>query len=59
MQFVFCSKCLQGFHIGECENQPSTSAASSSGRDSYVIDPLKAKDVSMLLLTLESFYKII
>ncbi|XP_033209468.1 E3 ubiquitin-protein ligase parkin isoform X2 [Belonocnema kinseyi] len=41
--FVFCRKCLQGYHVGECEPQP-TSSSSNFGSVGYVVDPLKAKD---------------
>ncbi|CAB0043401.1 unnamed protein product [Trichogramma brassicae] len=41
--YVFCRKCLQGFHVGDCENQP-TATTSSSGRGTYVVDPVKTKD---------------
>ncbi|KAJ8683101.1 hypothetical protein QAD02_018893 [Eretmocerus hayati] len=42
-EYVFCRRCLQGFHLGECEKEPSASS-SNSARDSYVVDPQRAKD---------------
>ncbi|XP_014211836.1 E3 ubiquitin-protein ligase parkin isoform X2 [Copidosoma floridanum] len=41
--YVFCRKCLQGFHLGDCENQPTSSNFNTS-HGSYVVDPLKAND---------------
>lgn len=40
---MFCVKCLQGYHIGECgETDP---AAEASGSCSYSVDPAKAEQV--------------
>ncbi|XP_066583147.1 E3 ubiquitin-protein ligase parkin [Prorops nasuta] len=40
--YVFCRRCLQGFHVGDCETQPSSSFVNPSL--GYSVDPLKAKD---------------
>ncbi|XP_014247455.1 E3 ubiquitin-protein ligase parkin [Cimex lectularius] len=39
--FVFCKKCLQGNHTGDCDEVPSTLSL-IEGDSSYKIDPLKA-----------------
>lgn len=41
--FVFCKKCLQGYHVGDCEPQAQSYGNSNFG-SGYVVDPLKAKD---------------
>ncbi|XP_076680365.1 E3 ubiquitin-protein ligase parkin [Andrena cerasifolii] len=42
--YVFCRRCLQGFHVGECESQPSESNNTVNKSGGYSVDPLKAKD---------------
>ncbi|XP_012282421.1 E3 ubiquitin-protein ligase parkin [Orussus abietinus] len=42
--YVFCRKCLQGFHVGDCETQQQLYFGSNSGSAGYAIDPAKAKD---------------
>lgn len=36
-QFVFCAKCLQGYHLGDCLEGPSSSA--NLGSCEYSVDP--------------------
>lgn len=42
--YVFCRRCLQGFHMGECELQSSEASNNKSISNGYTIDPQKAKD---------------
>ncbi|XP_054004221.1 E3 ubiquitin-protein ligase parkin [Hylaeus anthracinus] len=42
--YVFCRRCLQGFHVGECEVPSPESPNSILKSDGYLVDPLKAKD---------------
>lgn len=45
-QYVFCRKCLQGFHVGDCESQPTSfSSASGTCPSGYAVDPLRASEV--------------
>ncbi|ETN62067.1 parkin (ubiquitin E3 ligase prkn) [Anopheles darlingi] len=40
--YVFCRSCLQGYHLGECFETPTTPG--SSGEHGYAIDPQRASD---------------
>lgn len=44
-QYVFCRRCLRGYHVGECDTQLPTASNSANGSGGYSVDPLKAKDV--------------
>ncbi|XP_053593291.1 E3 ubiquitin-protein ligase parkin isoform X1 [Microplitis demolitor] len=41
--YVFCMKCLRGYHLGECDT-PQSIASSSQLRSGYSVDPARAKD---------------
>ncbi|XP_015593190.1 E3 ubiquitin-protein ligase parkin [Cephus cinctus] len=43
--YVFCRRCLQGFHVDDCETQhPVLSSSQNPATGTYAVDPLKAKD---------------
>ncbi|XP_015513677.2 E3 ubiquitin-protein ligase parkin [Neodiprion lecontei] len=45
--YVFCRRCLQGFHVGECDSQQPTTYSSTSAvscLSGYAIDPLRASE---------------
>lgn len=46
--YVFCMKCLRGYHLGECDT-PQSIASSSQLRSGYSVDPARAKDVKFIL----------
>lgn len=56
-KFVFCKKCLQGYHVGDCE--PQAQSSGSNFESGYVVDPLKAKDVSHLFALKLIHYSVI
>ncbi|XP_063974598.1 E3 ubiquitin-protein ligase parkin isoform X1 [Diachasmimorpha longicaudata] len=41
--YVFCRRCLNGYHLGDC-GQVERSLLSSQGRGGYSVDPDRAKD---------------
>ncbi|KAK1129950.1 hypothetical protein K0M31_019643 [Melipona bicolor] len=41
--YVFCRRCLQGFHLGECELQSSESSGTTH-KSGYLVDPQRAND---------------
>ncbi|XP_076752593.1 E3 ubiquitin-protein ligase parkin isoform X1 [Xylocopa sonorina] len=41
--YVFCRRCLQGYHLGECELQSSDSSGTTY-MSGYSVDPERAKD---------------
>ncbi|XP_076653750.1 E3 ubiquitin-protein ligase parkin [Halictus rubicundus] len=42
--YVFCRRCLQGFHVGECELQPYEFFNGMLKSGGYSVDPERAKD---------------
>ncbi|KAG8037633.1 hypothetical protein G9C98_005844 [Cotesia typhae] len=41
--YVFCKKCLHGYHLGDCDTQQSITSSFQS-RSGYSVDPARAKD---------------
>ncbi|XP_034943826.1 E3 ubiquitin-protein ligase parkin isoform X2 [Chelonus insularis] len=42
--FVFCRRCLNGYHLGECDSQQPTTSNVQSWSGGYAVDPNRAKD---------------
>ncbi|XP_044001984.1 E3 ubiquitin-protein ligase parkin [Aphidius gifuensis] len=44
--YVFCKKCLNGFHLGDCDSQQPVASSSQSKFGGYSVDPNRAKDAT-------------